>query len=685
MSFWFTDQYDWRLLLVAAVLASLAGLSATRLIHRAQQKGGQAKVLAVVVAAVALGCGVWSAYFAGMLAYQPSLVVDYDATLALFSLFMATVIAGAGLTVAVYFPSWILAAGAVVGLGIAGTHPIAMRALQIPGHFVSASGLTIASIVFGVLFGMAALYVAAGRAGRRETAGAVALFTVAIVAQHLAAMGSVEIIADPMRTTAASFSLSKTGLAVTIAGAMAFVSVMGGLGGGQNLQGQRLAGALDTLSIGLLIFDADERILVCNKPYQEMYGVPGHVVAPGLGTLTSLLKFRTDNGTFRKDPQQYLANLRKALQTGSATHREPRLVDGRFISVSTHPMAGGGWVAIHENISERKQAEQEHSLSVARDQRRVWIEEAISSFRARAETTLQMVMQSSGAMNSVAQTLLKMSARTSENAQAALDSSHEASAGTDSAASAARELSASITEIDRQLNHTVEAVSAAVTRAAKSDSEIAALGDAAQKIGNVVKLIQHIAGQIKLLALNATIEAARAGAAGNGFSVVAAEVKSLSVQSAAAAEDIARQIGTVQLSTHNAIDSIRAITKQVQDINVFSSEAAASVEQQGRATREISECVVGASGSAKTVLEVLTQVSGDATATSNSAGRFSRRQMRWRSRRLVFVRRSEFSCRRSATKPMSRCYQKSHFIAEQHKTHLKCWFFDADPNQIRTD
>jgi len=619
MSFWFTDQYDWRLLLVAAVLASLAGLSATRLIHRAQQKGGQAKVLAVVVAAVALGCGVWSAYFAGMLAYQPSLVADYDATLALFSLFIATVIAGAGLTVAVYFPSWILAAGAVVGLGIAGTHPIAMRALQIPGHFVSASGLTIASIVFGVLFGMAALYVAAGRAGRRETAGAVALFTVAIVAQHLAAMGSVEIVADPMRTTAASFSLSKTGLAVTIAGAMAFVSVMGGLGGGHNLQGQRLAGALDTLSIGLLIFDADERILVCNKPYQEMYGVPAHVVAPGIGTLTSLLKFRTDNGTFREDPQQYLVNLRKALQTGSATHREPRLVDGRFISVSTHPMAGGGWVAIHENISERKQAEQEHSLSVARDQRRVWIEEAISSFRARAETTLQMVMQSSGAMNSVAQTLLKMSARTSENAQAALDSSHEASAGTDSAASAARELSASITEINRQLNHTVEAVSAAVTRAAKSDSEIAALGDAAQKIGDVVKLIQHIAGQIKLLALNAAIEAARAGAAGNGFSVVAAEVKSLSVQSAAAAEDIARQIGTVQLSTHNAIDSIRAITKQVQDINVFSSEAAASVEQQGRATREISECVVGASGSAKTVLEVLTQVSSDATATSDSA------------------------------------------------------------------
>jgi methyl-accepting chemotaxis protein/NO-binding membrane sensor protein with MHYT domain len=618
MSFWFTNQYDWRLLLVAAVLASLTGLSAIRLIHQTQQKGGPAKVLAVVVAAVTLGCGVWSAHFAGMLAYQPALAVDYNATLTFFSLFIATAIAGAGLTLASYFPSYVLAGGALIGLGVAGMHPIAVRALQIPGHLVSASTIALASVALGVVFSMAAFYVAVRRKGWHETAGAVGLFTIAIVAQHLAAIGSVDIVADPAQTPV-SFSLSKTGLAVTIAGAMAFVGVMGGVGGGHNLPGHRLASALDKLSIGLLIFDAEERVLVCNKPYQDMYDVPGHVVTPGVATLTSLLKFRTNNGTFREDPQQYLINLRKALQTSSSTHREPRLVDGRFISVSTHPMAGGGWVAIHENISQRKLAEQEKSLLAAREERRVWIEEAISSFRATAEKTLQLVVQSSAEMNSVAQALLKMSARTSENARAALDCSHEASVGTDSAAAAARELSASITEINRQLNHTVEAVSGAVSRAAKSDSEIAALGDAAQKIGDVVKLIQHIAGQIKLLSLNATIEAARAGAVGNGFSVVASEVKSLSAQSAAAAEDIARQVATVQVSSRNAIDAIRAITQQVQDISVYSSEAASSVEQQGRATREISECVVGASGSAKTVLEVLTQVSSDATATSDSA------------------------------------------------------------------
>ena len=491
MIFWFTDQYDWRLLLVAAVLASLAGLNAIRLIHRAQQKGGQAKILTAVVAAAALGCGVWSAHFAGMLAYQPDLIVGYDPGLTFLSLFVATAVTGAGLAVAVFFPSWVLAAGTVVGLGIAGMHHIAIRALQFPGHLTSGWGFTTASIMLGVLFGMAALYVAVSRDGWRDTAGAVGLFTVAIVAQHLVAMGTVEIILDPTQTMA-GLSVPKTGLAVAIAGAMAFVGVMGGLGGGRDPQGQKLASALDNLHVGLLIFDADERILVCNKPYQEMYAVPAYVVMPGNSSLTSLLKFRTNNGTFREDPERYLISLRKALQTGSSTHREPQLADGRIVSVSTHPMAGG-WVAIHENISERKHAQKEQALAIARDQRRMEIEEAISSFRARAETTLQIVMQSSGAMNSVAQTLLMMSARTSENAQAALDSSHEASASTNSAANAAGELSASITEVNRQLNNTVEAVSTAVNRAARSDSEIAALSDSAEKIGDVVKLIQHIA------------------------------------------------------------------------------------------------------------------------------------------------------------------------------------------------
>lgn len=615
---WPAATYDWRLLMVAGLLALLAGLAAIRLFHRAQHTAGSSRTLAVAIAAVTLGCGVWSAHFAGLLAYQPGVVVSYDATLTFLSLFIAMLVAGAGLAAATYFPAWMLLGGAAVGFGIGGMHYVAVRALQVPGHVASASMLTAVSVAVAMLFSMAAIFVAMQRETWRWTAGAVGLLTLAIIAQHLTAMGGIEFVPDATRVVE-GFSVSPTGLAVAIASATAFVGAIGGFGHGADVHNTKLASALDNLHVGLLIFDNNERILVCNKPYQKMYDVPAEVVQPGYGSLTSLLRYRTGNGTFREDPKQYLINLRKALQDGSSTHREPKLVDGRIVSVSTHPMAGGGWVAIHENISDRKHAEEQRLALAARDQRRVALEEAISAFRARAEQMLQTMMESTEAMNTIASALLKTSGRTSESAKSALDSSQEASAGTATAAAAAQELTVSISEINRQLRHTAEAVGVAVAKADKSDSEIAALAEAGQKIGDVIKLIQHIASQIKLLALNATIEAARAGAAGRGFSVVASEVKSLSVQTEAATDDIARQITTVQVSTENAIEAIRTITKQVQEINIYSSEAAASVARQSAATHEISQSVAGASEGAQTAFAVLNQVAADATATSDSA------------------------------------------------------------------
>ena len=135
-------------------------------------------------------------------------------------------------------------------------------------------------------------------------------------------------------------------------------------------------------------------------------------------------------------------------------------------------------------------------------------------------------------------------------------------------------MSKSIAEINRQVVSAAEIVRAATAEAQSTNETIGGLAQAAQKIDDVVKLIQSVAGQTNLLALNATIEAARAGAAGKGFAVVAAEVKALAVQTAKATEDIAAQIAAVQSSTQSAVRAIGSITGRMEEIRQFTAAIA---------------------------------------------------------------------------------------------------------------
>lgn len=149
--------------------------------------------------------------------------------------------------------------------------------------------------------------------------------------------------------------------------------------------------------------------------------------------------------------------------------------------------------------------------------------------------------------------------------------------------------------------------------------EINKLTEAAQEIGEVVNLIQQIAGQTNLLALNAAIEAARAGEAGRGFAVVAGEVKSLALQTAKATEKIVAQITAVQTSTGVAVEAIRRNADRMQRIDQFTSSVAASLEEQNVATAEISRNVGSAAERAKVVVAVLNQVAGAVSQTRDYA------------------------------------------------------------------
>jgi methyl-accepting chemotaxis protein len=208
---------------------------------------------------------------------------------------------------------------------------------------------------------------------------------------------------------------------------------------------------------------------------------------------------------------------------------------------------------------------------------------------------------------------------TAESATGAVQTSDEASGNVDTAAATAEELTTSIAEISQQLGHATGLVRVAASDSHTTNMEINKLTEAAQEIGEVVNLIQQIAGQTNLLALNAAIEAARAGEAGRGFAVVAGEVKSLALQTAKATEKIVAQITAVQTSTGVAVEAIRRNADRMQRIDQFTSSVAASLEEQNVATAEISRNVASAAERAKVVVAVLNQVAGAVSQTRDYA------------------------------------------------------------------
>ena len=352
----------------------------------------------------------------------------------------------------------------------------------------------------------------------------------------------------------------------------------------------RFSAALENMTHGLCMFDAEKRLVICNDRYANLYRLPPELLKVGTPHQT-IIAHRVKNGILAGEKSADAADKKLSelgkLSSDKISSRVDQLADGRLIRVTRQPMKGGGWVAIHEDITESaSRAEQE--------KRRAEIDAAIKSFRESVETILTSVKDGAADLKSIAAELSTSSNAASQQAAGAVHASNKATTNVGSAATAAVELENSISEINQQLNQAADVARGAVAEAQATNDEIGGLAQAAQKIGDVVKLIHNIAGQTNLLALNATIEAARAGEAGRGFAVVASEVKSLAVQTAKATEEIAAQILAVQGSTGGAVEAIRRITGRMQEIDQYTSAVAASVGQQSAATGEISRNVVDA-------------------------------------------------------------------------------------------
>jgi PAS domain-containing protein len=150
------------------------------------------------------------------------------------------------------------------------------------------------------------------------------------------------------------------------------------------LDNLRMRVAINNMSQGLCMFDGNERLVVCNQRYMEMYKLSADIVKPGC-TLQSLLEYRIRNGSFSRDPITYRRELVAAMASGNTTSNEVKSKDGRSISVINRPMAGGGWVATHEDITERRDVERERISMQEQQQRRAAIDQAIAAFRRRVE------------------------------------------------------------------------------------------------------------------------------------------------------------------------------------------------------------------------------------------------------------------------------------------------------------
>ena len=365
-------EHDWRLVVLAGIVCFLTSLVALNLFRRATSTSGRSRAWWLVTTSAATGVGIWSTHFIAMLAYTPGMPVGYDVVLTLVSLVAAALVTGIGFAAVVYGSSrWRAPTGGfIVGFGIACMHYTGMWALEIPGHVEWHAGLVLASIVLGGLFGMAALDLAA----RADTVPlmlvSAVLLTLAIVSHHFTAMGAVAIVPDSTVASTA-LSLSPGALAMTIASAalavlgVSLVSALAGSARQQLIaksqaeiteQVERLTAALTNMSQGLCMFDRDQRLVVSNKQYAEVYSIAPERLRPGM-TLREILQERVAAGSYYGDANTHVENRMAAAHDTQRSDSIVELKNGRAIHVVRQPLKTGGWLATHEDVTERRQME----------------------------------------------------------------------------------------------------------------------------------------------------------------------------------------------------------------------------------------------------------------------------------------------------------------------------------------
>ncbi len=314
----------------------------------------------------------------------------------------------------------------------------------------------------------------------------------------------------------------------------------------------------------------------------------------------------------------------------------------RALSVAMEELAGGNFAVVLPGLGRKdevgdvagavekfkvvsaRKAQEEAEAKIKQDQaaaqqRKAEMIKLADGFESAVGQIIETVSSASTELEASAGTLTSTAARAQQLTTVVAAASEEASTNVQSVASATEEMSSSVNEISRQVQESARMANEAVDQARKTNDRVGELSKAAARIGDVVELINTIAGQTNLLALNATIEAARAGEAGRGFAVVASEVKALAEQTAKATGEIGQQISGIQAATQELVGAIREISGTIEKLSEISSTIAAAVEEQGAATQEISRNVQRAAKGTQEVSANITDVQRGAGETGSAS------------------------------------------------------------------
>ena len=358
-----TDEHDWRLVALGGAVCLLASAAAISLFQRARAAHGPGRLAWIALDAAVSGCGIWATHFIAMLAYGPGGTGAYNIPVTILSLILAISVTFVGLSIAVSSsrPVWIVLGGAIVGTGVAAMHYTGMAALEVPAQVHWIGSTVAASVLFGIVFAACALFIAARRDDLSHALTATTLLTVAIVAHHFTAMGAVLLTPDPTLSISglsippASLSFLTASAAVAII-AIALVAALldrrakGELGRQQIV----LDSALENMSQGLCMFDADGKIILFNERYAAMLRRTDILLTGRL--LVDVLREEQAKGQWQGDADEFFARLVVDAREGRTTTDVVNRF-GRSIRVVNQPMQGGGWVATFEDITEWLEAQ----------------------------------------------------------------------------------------------------------------------------------------------------------------------------------------------------------------------------------------------------------------------------------------------------------------------------------------